>query len=290
MAVCKQKENRAVPIQHKKSDGTLFEPSERFGLFFLNSGLIILELNGKECFLGGKVAICTNNLDKIRLIHQSEAEVDVLHFAPEFINVNLDCATIRSPKYEGPCKNHGRPGFQLFLKRSLIYNGILLLDEDSYEKIREKIRGIEYQLSEQSGFEWLCRSRSFLFEIMDILSLYMKKYISDCPQNSLVGEICQFINQNLALTLSLEFLCSHFSVNRTTLSERFQAATGTTISEYIKTKRMERMKYLLAFTELHLSEIGEQVGYSDPTYLSKVFLKNVGLSPSKYRNEKRLSL
>ena len=285
MTVCKHKENRIVPIEYEKSDGNLFKSSDNFGLYLINSGSVVLELNDRECYLGGKIVFCTNNFDEIKLIYQSEAVIDILHFAPEFVNVNLNWNIIGCSEYTELCKKHEYPDFKLFLKRSSIYNGILLLDEDGYNKISEKMYWAEHQLSEQPDSEWSCRSRSFLFEIMDILSLYYEKYTGGYSHDPLVWEICQHINLNLASILSLDYLSNRFSVNRTTLSERFKAVVGKTISEYIKTKRINRIKHLLAFTELHLSEIGEQVGYSDPTYLSKTFLKNTGITPLKYRNK-----
>jgi len=272
-------------IQHKKSDGRLFEPSENFNLFLINSGTAVLELNGKECFLGGRIVICTNKFDEIKLIHQSKVIADVLNFAPEFINVNLNWNIIRGYNYGELRKRHGYPDFKLFLKRFPIYNGILLLDENGYDTISKQISQIEYQLSEKPDGKWSCRSRGLLFQIMDILELYYEKYAGNYSQDSFVWDICQYINLNLASSLSLEHMSRYFLLNRTTLSKRFKAVKDSTISEYIKTKRMDRIKHLLAFTELHLSEIGEQVGYYDPTYLSKVFLKNEGITPLKYRNK-----
>lgn len=285
MTVCKYKENRIVPIQYKKSDASLFSTAEYFNLFLINSGSVVFRLNGKECFLCGKVVVCTNNLDEIQLIYQSKTLVKALRFKPEFINVNLSWDVIKRADYKELCKKNNYPDFNLFLKRSSIYSGILQLDEDGSDKINDKMCLLEYQLSQQPDNKWSCRSRGILFEIMDILNLYYKKYISSDYYDSFVWDICQHINLNLASALSLEYLSNRFSVNRTTLSERFKTVIGLTLSEYIRSKRIDRIKYLLAFTELHLSEIGGQVGYSDPTYLSKVFMKSTGITPLKYRHE-----
>ena len=76
MTICKHMGNRIVPIQYQKSDGNIFKSSENFSLFLLNYGSLVLELNGKDCFFNGKVVICTNNLDKIKLLHQSTADVE----------------------------------------------------------------------------------------------------------------------------------------------------------------------------------------------------------------------
>lgn len=125
-----------------------------------------------------------------------------------------------------------------------------------------------------------------MFQIMDILNLYHKKYVGDYLQDPLVWDLCRYINLNLSSDLSLEHLSRVFSINRTSLSERFKAVMKKTISEYIKERRINHIKHLLAFTELRLSEICEQAGIHDRTYLSKMFAKSEGVTPLKYRKSR----
>lgn len=283
MTVCVHEKNRIVPVQYERSDGNLFKSSDTLSLFLIRKGTILLNLNERQCFLGGKIVVCTNNLDRVKLIYQAEADVDVLHFAPSFINVNLSWNTIRSLNYEKLCKKYAYPDFRPFLDRSLIYNGILVLDEAGYDKISTQMNLLNEQLSEQPDAKWSCRSRGFLLQIMDVLNLYYEKYVGSYLHDSLAWEICQYINLNLDSKLSLELFSKLFSINRTSLSERFKAAVGMTVSEYIKEKRISHMKHLLAFTELSLLEIGEQVGFHDQSYLSKMFVKEVKITPLKYR-------
>lgn len=284
MTFCKHTQNRIVPIRYEKSIDNFFVSADDFSIFLIKKGSAVLNLNKKDCFLGDRTIICTNNLDKIDFIYQSELVVDVLHFAPTFINVNLSWDIIRKPDYRTLCEKHDYPKFLPFLKRSPIYNGILILDKNGYAKISDLMNLIDHQLSDQPDVKWSCRSRSFLFQTIDILNFYYHKYAGSYPQDDLVNDICQYINLNLASTLSLDLFRKLFSVNRTTLSERFKKTVGTTISEYIKEARISHIKHLLAFTELSLSEIGTQAGFHDQTYLSKVFLKAVGTTPLKYRS------
>jgi AraC-like DNA-binding protein len=70
------------------------------------------------------------------------------------------------------------------------------------------------------------------------------------------------------------------------LSNLFSEAEGTTIEKYFIAQRIERVKELLAYGELSLSEIAFRLNYSSVAYLSNQFKKVTGLSPSHFRKAK----
>lgn len=77
------------------------------------------------------------------------------------------------------------------------------------------------------------------------------------------------------------------------LSNLFSEVEGTTIEKYFIAQKIERVKELLVYDELSLSEIAFQLNYSSVAYLSNQFKKVTGLSPSHFkeiREEKRKPL
>ena len=68
----------------------------------------------------------------------------------------------------------------------------------------------------------------------------------------------------------------------------FKTATGETILDYITTCRIDRAKELMQTTNMRLSEIAEEIGYSHATYLSIVFKKQEGITPKQYMERCRL--
>jgi len=77
------------------------------------------------------------------------------------------------------------------------------------------------------------------------------------------------------------------------LSNLFSAVEGTTIEKYFIAQKIERVKELLVYDELSLSEIAFRLNYSSVSYLSNQFKKVTGLSPSHFkqiRNKKRKPL
>lgn len=67
------------------------------------------------------------------------------------------------------------------------------------------------------------------------------------------------------------------------LSTLFSSVEGVTIEKYAILQRIERVKELLTYDELTLSEIAFQMGYSSVQHLSQQFKKEIGLTPTQFR-------
>lgn len=77
------------------------------------------------------------------------------------------------------------------------------------------------------------------------------------------------------------------------LSNLFSEVEGTTIEKYFIAQKIEKVKELLVYDELSLSEIAYRLNYSSVAYLSNQFKKVIGLSPSHFkqiREDKRKPL
>ena len=69
-------------------------------------------------------------------------------------------------------------------------------------------------------------------------------------------------------------------------SKMFKESTGENFIEYLTNVRIEKAKELLNNTDYSMKEIGIMVGYADPNYFSRTFKKNVGVTPTEYREGK----
>lgn len=88
---------------------------------------------------------------------------------------------------------------------------------------------------------------------------------------------------NLKLSAFLE---DKIGLDYTYLSTLFSAVEGITIEKYSILQRIEKVKELLVYDELSLSEIADQLGYSSVQHLSIQFKKMTGLTASQFRNLK----
>lgn len=76
----------------------------------------------------------------------------------------------------------------------------------------------------------------------------------------------------------------HYEYNY--LSTLFSEIEGTTIEKYFITQKIERVKELLVYDELTLSQIAYKLGYSSTAYLSNQFKKVTGLTPGHFKKVK----
>ena len=93
---------------------------------------------------------------------------------------------------------------------------------------------------------------------------------------------------------SKELLNTNFSVyisgklnqEYTSLSKLFSSVEGITIERFILKQKIEHIKELLFYKEYTLSEIAFQMGYSSVAYLSSLFKKETGMSPTEFKKLK----
>lgn len=67
------------------------------------------------------------------------------------------------------------------------------------------------------------------------------------------------------------------------LSRLFSATEGTTIEKYITAQKIEKVKELLYYDELSLSEIAHRLNYSSVAYLSAQFKRETGMTPTAFK-------
>ena len=79
----------------------------------------------------------------------------------------------------------------------------------------------------------------------------------------------------------------HYDYNY--LSNLFSAVEGITLEQYIIRQKIERVKELLFYDELSLSEIALKLGYSSVAHLSAQFKKITGLTPSELKKSRQIS-
>ena len=90
-------------------------------------------------------------------------------------------------------------------------------------------------------------------------------------------------NSNLQITLS-DYLVQELHQDYSALSNLFSQVEGTTIEKYYIIQKIEKVKELLVYDELSLSEIAFQLNYSSVGYLSNQFKKVTGLTPSHFKS------
>lgn len=102
-------------------------------------------------------------------------------------------------------------------------------------------------------------------------------------QEGVVGEVKKYIEEHLAEDLSRDTLAGLVYLNPNYLARLFRSKTGYSLVDYITKQKIARVEKLLLTTELSVTQIAQQAGYTNMPYFSKVFKKETGCTPVEYR-------
>jgi AraC-like DNA-binding protein len=102
---------------------------------------------------------------------------------------------------------------------------------------------------------------------------------------TIIIELVHYSDDQIKINLS-DFLSEKLNHNYTYLSNLFSEVKGTTIEKFYLSHKIEKVKELLVYDELNLTEIAWKLHYSSVAHLSNQFKKMTGLTPSHFKNLK----
>lgn len=109
---------------------------------------------------------------------------------------------------------------------------------------------------------------------------------------NIIIEMVHHSDEQIKINFS-DFLSEKLSHDYTYMANLFSEVQGTTIAQFIIYHKIERIKELIMYDELNITEIAWKMNYSSVAHLSNQFKKFTGLSPShfkKLRNRKRIPI
>jgi len=188
------------------------------------------------------------------------------------------------------------------LYEALLQEGIGQVDQAFVPRRFHSVFLIDYLLSNMdSGQVESCAN-----EIQDLLQRIMKaknmKQLKELMHQSfallhgtycqpsesappLGNEIAEYIDQNFNEPgLSVSLIAEHFGLSQSYLLRVFKKGMGSGVLDYIHQRRVDEAKALLKNSSGTVSEIAEQVGYSNALALIRAFKRLEGITPSVYRN------
>lgn len=117
------------------------------------------------------------------------------------------------------------------------------------------------------GFELLDNSQQQLIEQIKAIVIKQVHYTDE--QNSNISD----------------WLVSELHRDYSYLSKLFSTTEGITIEHFVILQKIERVKELLTYDQLNLSEIADQLSYSSVSHLSAQFKKITGLTPTQFKQQ-----
>lgn len=107
-------------------------------------------------------------------------------------------------------------------------------------------------------------------------------YLHHIP--SKIHDAIDFIQTNLALTITIQELADRANQNADYFSRLFKNSTGERPLKYIQSLRIERAQTLLSSTDLPFSEIANATGFDSAAYFSRIFKQATGQTPFEFKS------
>ena len=160
-------------------------------------------------------------------------------------------------------------------KLGLHYTVVELGEAEIMETISAEQQGLFRAALLKSGLELMDDKKSILIQKI----------------KNVIIELVHYSEERLTIKFS-EYLSQKLNHDYTYLANLFSEVQGTTIEKFFIAHKIERVKELLVYDELNLTQIAYQMHYSSVSHLSAQFKKVTGLTPSYFKKlkDKRRSM
>lgn len=162
---------------------------------------------------------------------------------------------------------------------------VLRLSDEGLTRVCELVERIE---AESSGWE-PGAGTMVLLSFAEILTCLYREYCSQspvCSSNNVgwVSKLLAYLDRHFQEEITLEQLSAltHFSTRQ--ITRRFKATVGVSVSQYILLQRIALARNLLTSTDMKITNIATEVGFSNPSYFCEQFRRVVQCTPKEFRD------
>ena len=161
-----------------------------------------------------------------------------------------------------------------------------ILDHYESAEISSCMRNILREMEQKAtGYEDVCQAflEILIIRLMRSTSLAVPSEPQTVPGNRQCTAVRRYIDLHFKESLTLEQLAEESHMNKFYLSHAFKQQYGISPISYLIQRRLNESKYLLAETDLSVSQIAQLLGFSSSSYFSQLFRKAESISPREYR-------
>lgn len=119
----------------------------------------------------------------------------------------------------------------------------------------------------------------YLNKIADTLFI-----LGGSQKSNIVQKIRRYIDTHITEDISLQDLTNATGYSANYLSKYYSDSTGTTISEYIANRKLEKISRLMLDTDMNFGEIASSMGFHSRTYFNYYIKRLTGMSPQQYKS------
>lgn len=104
----------------------------------------------------------------------------------------------------------------------------------------------------------------------------LSKPVSDC---------LSFIHTHIKDRITIEDIAEHTGKSVSYISRLFKSEMNQSVSDYIRTAKIEKAKNMLRYSQISLVEISSYLSFSSQSHFIKIFREETGMTPKKYRSQ-----
>ena len=171
--------------------------------------------------------------------------------------------------------------------KNMVCNRCIMVVQQAFEQLGLHIKSIrlgEVELDEDPANE-LERIKEILenngFELLEDKNIKLIEQIKTLIVEEIHHKKIKKPHQNFS-----DFLAQETGKEYNSLASLFSSTEGITIERYIILQKIEKVKELLFYNEMNLSEIANHLGYSSVAHLSAQFKNVTGMTPTEFRQLK----
>ncbi|MDF2671373.1 MAG: hypothetical protein K0R67_3679 [Paenibacillus sp.] len=165
----------------------------------------------------------------------------------------------------------------------------MMLVKDTAVRLDKLFARISQKQAEDAGELLHCiRHQELLEAMIRRMNAYTKgrsRQILPETDHPEVNKIIRFLLLHYDSDISLQAMAQYVNMDENYLSGLFKKKIGDTFINYLQRIRVNEAKIYLEQTDLNVAEIGERVGFVNPSYFFKIFKRWAGFTPSEYRIE-----
>ena len=256
---------------------------------------------------GSPVAIPIADGEELSLSEWS-LDPECLYWGPRFVHELYDlpivvtengCSTLDRVSLDGAIHDHGRIDFMvenLLSLRKAIGEGVdvrgyfhwSLMDNFEWQNGYKHRYGLIH-VNYETQVRTLKKSAYCYQEIIasngDSLQQYVHSDVGVVP--FVVKGAKRYVAANIAEVFNVKSIAAHLNCHPDFLSRRFKQYMGTSLSDYIRRLRLDFARNLLRDPNVMVGDAADRSGFSDRIHFSRVFRKEMGMTPSQYKEQFR---
>lgn len=210
----------------------------------------------------------------------------VIEFSSEWISSLVNSLNV--PELLQPFHKLGNSIFQnIDQKQSveikeLIKNIALLTEGELNNTVNNKEKKLKCRLKEAEISALLIQLLVKIYKLSQLNFVNISSFESE--KECHVNRIKSWIDDHFTSNISLDDVSKSLHISKYYMSRIFKEITGYTVMQYIMSRRMNQAKYLLEINpDKSITEVGLESGFESSSHFSRLFRKQVNMTPSEYR-------